>query len=127
MVARGAAFGAGACPAKSCGRDHDRRWPAVLSGLPGARRAPAGGVRPLLHPALPRRRAGRDDLGPADGRGPGPAGPADGPGVAQDVPPREAVSSTEGGSLPVSSRYWPLSPSKAVTVWLAIDDADRDN
>jgi hypothetical protein len=23
--------------------------------------------------------------------------------------------------------YWPLSPSKAVTVWLAIDDADRDN
>jgi ectoine hydroxylase-related dioxygenase (phytanoyl-CoA dioxygenase family) len=23
--------------------------------------------------------------------------------------------------------YWPLSPSKAVTVWLAIDDADRAN
>lgn len=23
--------------------------------------------------------------------------------------------------------YWPLSPSKTVTVWLAIDDADRDN
>ncbi len=23
--------------------------------------------------------------------------------------------------------YWPLSPSKAITVWLAIDDADRDN
>lgn len=23
--------------------------------------------------------------------------------------------------------YWPLSPSKAVTVWLAIDDADIDN
>lgn len=23
--------------------------------------------------------------------------------------------------------YWPLSPSKAVTVWLAIDDADQDN
>jgi ectoine hydroxylase-related dioxygenase (phytanoyl-CoA dioxygenase family) len=23
--------------------------------------------------------------------------------------------------------YWPLSPSKAVTVWLAIDDADRGN
>lgn len=23
--------------------------------------------------------------------------------------------------------YWPLSPSKAVTVWLAIDDADEDN
>lgn len=23
--------------------------------------------------------------------------------------------------------YWPLSPSKAVTVWLAIDDADPDN
>jgi ectoine hydroxylase-related dioxygenase (phytanoyl-CoA dioxygenase family) len=23
--------------------------------------------------------------------------------------------------------YWPLSPSKAVTVWLAIDEADRDN
>ena len=23
--------------------------------------------------------------------------------------------------------YWPLSPSKAVTVWLAIDDADLDN
>ena len=23
--------------------------------------------------------------------------------------------------------YWPLSPSKAVTVWLAIDDADREN
>ena len=23
--------------------------------------------------------------------------------------------------------YWPLSPSKAVTVWLAIDDADRQN
>lgn len=23
--------------------------------------------------------------------------------------------------------YWPLTPSKAVTVWLAIDDADRDN
>jgi ectoine hydroxylase-related dioxygenase (phytanoyl-CoA dioxygenase family) len=23
--------------------------------------------------------------------------------------------------------YWPLSPSKAVTVWLAIDDADCDN
>src|SRR3954454_4533897 len=25
------------------------------------------------------------------------------------------------------ARYWPLRPSKAVTVWLAIDDADRDN
>ena len=23
--------------------------------------------------------------------------------------------------------YWPLSPSKAVTLWLAIDDADEDN
>lgn len=23
--------------------------------------------------------------------------------------------------------YWPLSPSKAITVWLAIDDADREN
>jgi len=23
--------------------------------------------------------------------------------------------------------YWPLSPAKAVTVWLAIDDADREN
>jgi hypothetical protein len=23
--------------------------------------------------------------------------------------------------------YWPLSPSRTVTVWLAIDDADRDN
>ena len=23
--------------------------------------------------------------------------------------------------------YWPLTPSKAVTVWLAIDDADRGN
>ena len=23
--------------------------------------------------------------------------------------------------------YWPLTPSKAVTVWLAIDDADQDN
>jgi len=23
--------------------------------------------------------------------------------------------------------YWPLSPSKAVTAWLAIDDADREN
>jgi ectoine hydroxylase-related dioxygenase (phytanoyl-CoA dioxygenase family) len=23
--------------------------------------------------------------------------------------------------------YWPLTPSKAVTVWLAIDDADRAN
>jgi chlorinating enzyme len=23
--------------------------------------------------------------------------------------------------------YWPLSPSKAVTVWLAVDDADRGN
>jgi len=23
--------------------------------------------------------------------------------------------------------YWPLTPSKAVTVWLAIDDADREN
>ena len=23
--------------------------------------------------------------------------------------------------------YWPLTPSKTVTVWLAIDDADRDN
>ena len=23
--------------------------------------------------------------------------------------------------------YWPLSPSKTVTVWLAIDDADVDN
>ena len=23
--------------------------------------------------------------------------------------------------------YWPLSPSKAVTVWLAIDDADLEN
>jgi ectoine hydroxylase-related dioxygenase (phytanoyl-CoA dioxygenase family) len=23
--------------------------------------------------------------------------------------------------------YWPLTPTKAVTVWLAIDDADRDN
>lgn len=23
--------------------------------------------------------------------------------------------------------YWPLSPSKAVTVWLAIDDADQEN
>jgi len=25
------------------------------------------------------------------------------------------------------SSYWPLTPSKAVTVWLAIDDADRGN
>lgn len=25
------------------------------------------------------------------------------------------------------SSYWPLSPSKAVTVWLAIDDADQEN
>ena len=25
------------------------------------------------------------------------------------------------------SSYWPLTPSKAVTVWLAIDDADTDN
>jgi hypothetical protein len=25
------------------------------------------------------------------------------------------------------SSYWPLTPSKAVTVWLAIDDADRAN
>ena len=25
------------------------------------------------------------------------------------------------------SSYWPLTPSKAVTVWLAIDDADREN
>jgi ectoine hydroxylase-related dioxygenase (phytanoyl-CoA dioxygenase family) len=23
--------------------------------------------------------------------------------------------------------YWPLTPSKTVTVWLAIDDADREN
>lgn len=23
--------------------------------------------------------------------------------------------------------YWPLTPSKTVTVWLAVDDADRDN
>lgn len=23
--------------------------------------------------------------------------------------------------------YWPLTPSKAVTVWLAVDDADREN
>ena len=23
--------------------------------------------------------------------------------------------------------YWPLTPSKAVTIWLAIDDADREN
>ena len=23
--------------------------------------------------------------------------------------------------------YWPLTPSKAITVWLAIDDADREN
>ena len=25
------------------------------------------------------------------------------------------------------SSYWPLTPSKAVTVWLAVDDADRGN
>jgi non-haem Fe2+, alpha-ketoglutarate-dependent halogenase len=25
------------------------------------------------------------------------------------------------------SSYWPLTPSKAVTAWLAIDDADREN
>jgi hypothetical protein len=25
------------------------------------------------------------------------------------------------------SSYWPLTPSKTVTVWLAIDDADREN
>lgn len=25
------------------------------------------------------------------------------------------------------SSYWPLTPTKAVTVWLAIDDADREN
>lgn len=25
------------------------------------------------------------------------------------------------------SSYWPLTPSKAITVWLAIDDADREN
>ena len=25
------------------------------------------------------------------------------------------------------SSYWPLTPSKAVTVWLAVDDADREN
>ena len=23
--------------------------------------------------------------------------------------------------------YWPLTPSKAVTMWLAVDDADREN
>jgi non-haem Fe2+, alpha-ketoglutarate-dependent halogenase len=25
------------------------------------------------------------------------------------------------------SSYWPLTPSRAITVWLAIDDADREN
>lgn len=25
------------------------------------------------------------------------------------------------------SSYWPLTPSKAITVWLAVDDADREN
>ncbi len=25
------------------------------------------------------------------------------------------------------SSYWPLTPSKAITVWLAVDDADTDN
>jgi ectoine hydroxylase-related dioxygenase (phytanoyl-CoA dioxygenase family) len=35
----------------------------------------------------------------------------------------------DGKSVPwhQDASYWPLTPSKAVTVWLAIDDADRDN
>ena len=37
------------------------------------------------------------------------------PGDGKDVPWHQDAS------------YWPLSPSKAVTVWLAIDDADEEN
>ncbi|TWT73078.1 phytanoyl-CoA dioxygenase family protein [Allorhodopirellula solitaria] len=35
----------------------------------------------------------------------------------------------DGKSVPwhQDSTYWPLSPTKTVTVWLAIDDADPDN
>jgi hypothetical protein len=35
----------------------------------------------------------------------------------------------DGKSVPwhQDASYWPLSPSKTVTVWLAIDDADREN
>lgn len=35
----------------------------------------------------------------------------------------------DGKSVPwhQDASYWPLTPSKAVTVWLAIDDADREN
>jgi non-haem Fe2+, alpha-ketoglutarate-dependent halogenase len=35
----------------------------------------------------------------------------------------------DGKSVPwhQDASYWPLTPSKAVTVWLAIDDADRAN
>jgi ectoine hydroxylase-related dioxygenase (phytanoyl-CoA dioxygenase family) len=35
----------------------------------------------------------------------------------------------DGKSVPwhQDASYWPLTPSKAVTVWLAIDDADRGN
>jgi len=35
----------------------------------------------------------------------------------------------DGKSVPwhQDASYWPLTPSKAVTVWLAIDDSDREN
>ncbi len=35
----------------------------------------------------------------------------------------------DGMEVPLhqDTRYWPLTPSKSVTVWLAIDDADEEN
>ena len=36
-------------------------------------------------------------------------------------------SETRRVSYHQDASYWPLSPSKTVTVWLAIDDADEDN
>jgi non-haem Fe2+, alpha-ketoglutarate-dependent halogenase len=63
------------------------------------------------------------------------------PGFAGDRPRDQAPSVVAWGShffckMPKDGKtvswhqdasYWPLTPSKAVTVWLAIDDADRGN
>ena len=37
------------------------------------------------------------------------------------------VGVRKAGAWHQDAGYWPLSPSRAVTIWLAIDDADVDN
>ncbi len=42
-------------------------------------------------------------------------------------PPRNSVTVASTVAWHQDASYWPLSPSKAVTVWLAIDDVDVEN